>query len=313
MHIFVNELSFQAQAHDTFEAFSLIKNLIVILRALIPLRDRDPICTSQLIWAKEVCPGLTLNDCLHQLNRDQARLLIITVMKGPYVETLLDDVLDYHECWFYEEDVSSTSLAGAAFFDGMLSSLQNASRFNNNQVLLQYRDNEHSAVTEKLIYNAFDHTNIHILIREINTELLHGITSWDDLWRQRESFFPDLIFCACVELQLRRLEFSAPYVDIVISHLKKMNDYIARVRHERITPNYTEMGLRTSMETEITIHHFGYQRTFLCPDGRERIFGWHSKQRGKNIRIHFYPPNSVTHDFIIGYIGMHLDTHEFHH
>lgn len=48
------------------------------------------------------------------------------------------------------------------------------------------------------------------------------------------------------------------------------------------------------------------ERTFYCPDGKERLFERHVKLRFCNWRIHFFTeqPGIV----IIGYIGRHLPT-----
>ena len=90
-----------------------------------------------------------------------------------------------------------------------------------------------------------------------------------------------------------------------------MNDYCERLNRERITPEYEKMGVSASLESPTTLVRYGYQREFACPDGEKRLFSWHTKQLGANVRIHFLP-EYITDSILIGYIGPHLDTYKYH-
>jgi len=67
-----------------------------------------------------------------------------------------------------------------------------------------------------------------------------------------------------------------------------------------------EHPIEESVESEATLNKYSKERTFCCPDGKERLFERHVKLRLCNWRIHFFPekPGKV----IVGYIGRHLPT-----
>ena len=124
--------------------------------------------------------------------------------------------------------------------------------------------------------------------------------------------FPRLLFCDCVRGQLEALGFTPTNMKIIKEHLARMNEYCERLCREDIIPEYINMGVLASRETPVTLSRYGYQRTFLCPDGEERLFEWHTKQRGQNLRIHFYPAYLDCKTILVGYIGPHLNTYSFH-
>lgn len=310
MYLLINELSFEAQARDLRDADKLMKDLILIIKSLRPIQGSDPIRTSKTLWEKELLKGYNVHQWLTETNKDQMRWFMAVVRKGPYIETLLDENLEYHECLFRVEDVSSTSLAGAVFYDGLLTSLRNSDRFGSERIPLRYR--EKNSFIEVEIINIYDPGNVTAVIEEIKKNIFHDILSWNNLWSQKDVLFAKLLFCACVKEQLSNLDFTPTNMKIVKEHLAKMNEYCKRIDDEKINPDYTQMGIRASRETDITLKRFGHQREFICPDGERRIFDWHSKQIGQNLRIHFYPPDDNNKHFLIGYIGRHLNTYEHH-
>ena len=313
MYLLVNELSFQAQANKLMDSHQLMNDLISVIKALKPVRGTDPIRTSMTLWGKELFRGYNVNQWLNHTNRDQMVWFKAIVRKGPYIETILDEELDYHECRFQGDNVSSTSLAGAVFIDGILSSLQDASRFDVERINLEYRQEE-APFTESEVLNVYDPSTVKNFVEELSRAVLENVLSWDELWEKRTELFSDLSFCDCVRNQLNRLDFGISNFKVIRRHLTKMNEYCRRMRmeNEDFIPDYTTMGIESSRESRETLKHYGYQRKFPCPDGSTRLFDWHSKQRGRNLRVHFCPPDHSTGDFIIGYVGPHLDTIKYH-
>ena len=153
-----------------------------------------------------------------------------------------------------------------------------------------------------------------VLIKEFSIEILGHISSWEELWKRKTELFSELTFCDCVRDQLNSLDFGVSNFKIIRRHLTKMNEYCRRMKmnNEDFIPDYTAMGIEASKESAETLKHYGYQREFLCPDGSTRLFDWHSKQRGQNLRVHFCPPDHGCKDFIIGYVGPHLDSIKYH-
>ncbi len=54
------------------------------------------------------------------------------------------------------------------------------------------------------------------------------------------------------------------------------------------------------------MNKYGKERTFLCPDDKERRFERHVKLKFCNWRIYFFPVKPGT--VFIGYVGCHLPT-----
>ena len=57
-------------------------------------------------------------------------------------------------------------------------------------------------------------------------------------------------------------------------------------------------------ESQTRLQKYETEFTFLCPDGKERLFSWHMKLTPDAWRIHFYPEKLG--EIIIGYIGEKL-------
>ena len=313
MYLLVNELSFQGQANELIDSHKLMNDLISVIRSLRPVCGTDPIRTSMKLWEKELFRGYNVNRWLNDINHDQMLWFKAIVRKGPYIETILDEELDYHECRFHGDDVSSTSLAGAIFLDGILSSLQDADRFGLERIFLEYREGE-VPFTKFEVLNIYDPRSVKNFIKEFSIEVLEHVSSWNELWERRSELFSELTFCDCVRDQFNRLDFGINNFKIIRRHLTKMNEYCKRIKmeNEDFIPDYTAMGIEASRESPETLKHYGYQRKFPCPDESTRLFDWHSKQRGQNLRVHFCPPDHGGRDFIIGYVGPHLDTIKYH-
>jgi len=308
--IFLNELSFISQAVDLSDCHKLMEEIRKILEHLKPI-SKD-VYISRTLSSREIMAGYNVKNYAYDRNIPQAekQSFQILLTKNPYVENLLDKELDYHECYLIEteRDVTSTSVAGAACFDGMLVSLQRAAGFQNDFIPVSYREGE-KELLEKNIPNQFDLKKTRVFVKGI---IERDISTFKDLWNKRNELFPSLVFCHEVESQLKTLNPSSEELKNIIRHLKIMNEYMEKILNKEIpVPNYQKMGIGASEETEITLIHYGHLREFLCPDGKKRIFNWHSKLKGPNIRIHFYPPGNDAGSFIIGYIGRKLPTYRY--
>lgn len=310
MYIFINELSFEMQAQNCHLAHELMKELLEIIRQLKPIRYGDPLCSSNTLWSQTIAPQYTVQEWLMNTQKNHSIWFWELIRKGPYVETLLNQELPYHECHYQNTDVTLTSLAGAVFYEGVVTSLQQSPNFGQRCLALQYREGEDDFADRK-IENLTHSSMVLPFLQRAQSILLEGISSWNDLWINRQVLFPQLVFCDGVRRQLNSLNFDQS-ANLIIRHLQAMNSYLQHIRTQNIVPDYKKMGIVASQETPITLHHYGHQRKFVCPDQQTRLFDWHSKQYGQNIRIHFYPPDEDNTEFLIGYIGRHLDTWTYH-
>lgn len=308
MNIFLNELSFCGQASNKYQGAQLMSDMLKVLKILQQISN-EPIATSSILWKKEIGPQYSVRDYIFDRNIDQAvrNYFQIITTKGPYIEHLFSQSFYEHKCYLQNEnilDVSWTSVAAAFFFDGILASLKGAPQFASEtiNVFCCLKGDERQ---EANIINQCDPDQADSFVRNFFRQ---NLNSGESLWEKRTVLFPEITFCEKVKNQLQNSNYSPSVLQNVIRHLDCMNKYMKAVRSGEIkAPNYTQMGIEASRESEITLKHFGHLRTFQCPDGKKRVFSWHSKIRGKaNLRIYFYPPDEENEHFLIGYIGRHL-------
>lgn len=147
MKFFINELSFQRQAENQYEADQLIEELYKIIEAVQPMQGNYPLQTHSSLSYQLISSSLTLNQWLfHKLKSSDSRekklseILLIFLKKGPFIDT--QGLLDNCQCYFNSQDVSSSSLTGAANDDGILISLKKAINFESESISVRFRKNQ---------------------------------------------------------------------------------------------------------------------------------------------------------------------------
>ncbi len=137
MRFLINELSFIGQAQHNDDADNLMKVLLEIIEELEPIRGEESILIHSSFFSCYISTALKVKEWLYAKSKssigeeqENNRLLLIKLMnKGPFIDEILEESIDYHECKFNEQDVLGSSLAGAAYLKGTLISLQNAPDF----------------------------------------------------------------------------------------------------------------------------------------------------------------------------------------
>lgn len=137
MRFLINELSFIGQAQHNDDADNLMNILLEIIDEIEPIRAEKSILIHSSFFSCYISTVLKVKDWLYAKSKssigeeqENNRLLLIKLMnKGPFVDEILEESIDYHECEFNSQDVLGSSLAGAAYLKGTLISLQNAPDF----------------------------------------------------------------------------------------------------------------------------------------------------------------------------------------
>jgi hypothetical protein len=137
MHFLINELSFIGQAQHNDDADNLMKILLEIIDEIEPIRAEKSILIHSSFFSCYISTVLKVKDWLYAKSKssigeeqENNRLLLIKLMnKGPFVDEILEESIDYHECEFNNQNVLGSSLVGAAYLKGTLISLQNAPDF----------------------------------------------------------------------------------------------------------------------------------------------------------------------------------------
>jgi hypothetical protein len=134
MHFLINELSFIAQASTKYEADALMVMLVNVITELEPIQGDDPIQVHSSFASRKVSIDWSIKQWVYEklkspTERQIGSLFVRLMSQGPFIDRTLSELLDYHECQFNNQDVSESSLAGAAYLKGALISLKNAPEF----------------------------------------------------------------------------------------------------------------------------------------------------------------------------------------
>ncbi len=131
MRVLINELSFIGQAKTIYDVPNLMRELMGVIRALEPIRGREPILTHSSFSSRHLAPNYTVHKWASAKTpspKDIRQFIIVLATKGPFIDTILNN-LDRLQCVFNQQDVSTNSIAGAAYFSGYLVSLKDAPEF----------------------------------------------------------------------------------------------------------------------------------------------------------------------------------------
>ena len=163
MYFLINELSFANQFSDTYDVDQGMDTLKNILQELKFLRDLKLI-THQGLGDRELYSEFTVRDWLRSYSskRDKDRdflILFSSFLKNKCISETLDEEfkngLYYWECYFNEVNHFSSSLAGAAYLEGNLVSIQKSGTFDTPLLTVHFKRNE-EAKERICIHNLYE-------------------------------------------------------------------------------------------------------------------------------------------------------------
>jgi len=195
----------------------------------------------------------------------------------------------------------------AFVFNALALSLRSDSQWDCSRIELEVTlidDNEELITTNENVIHAScqDHAQEHAdwIKNYTCKEVRDGL----ELWNRKDELFPNLIFCEAVSEQVQSLGAENPILQLVKNRLSKFEEYCKSWTEEAFNPK--SLG-NVSPESQITLQNPKYrkERTFICPDGMERVFSLHAKL-SSGWRIYFFP--NEERKMIIGYVGPHLPT-----
>jgi hypothetical protein len=166
------------------------------------------------------------------------------------------------------------------------------------------------AVSEKCITNVSKKSDLSIIESIIKKTAYDSISSGQDLWEQRETLFPNLIFCESVKAQL----YNDPekfHILQIIEKLQRIEEYF-KTYNGIYNPKELGLNARTESDTVKSYDILKIKRRFRKPNGEDDYFFDHIGFSGKFTggRIYFLPEDTSRKCYI-GYIGRHLQTKKF--
>jgi len=145
MKFIINELSFIGQATDGYEAHNLMKELTEVVKAIKPLQGNEPVYVHEDFANRQISTDYTVHQWVYQLyssDRDLAIFFIQLCTNAPFILDILNQDLANWGCEFQNHDYRESSLAGAAYLEGVLISLQNASDFSDDFIEVRFSINQ---------------------------------------------------------------------------------------------------------------------------------------------------------------------------
>lgn len=307
-----NELSFVPLANDKYAAGQRMSEFVSTLLRARRQGIRGPLRIPETFIFSPLAPGYSLHDWMNDSEalREERQFIRRLATKSPF---LLDS--DWTESMALEYDfkVNSQRASGcgvAYLLDGLSVSLLSDSCWDNHILKLiveHLGDGEIQVRSEEITHaSRSDHVLRHL--DWIKERLAQSVDSGNDLWERRGELFPSLTFCEAVEKQMRELDYGTPMLQPVMNALLALEAFCSAWREGPFDAK--GISLKTSPESQSTLQNsrFANARTFLCPDGVERLFTWHAKINTPPWRIHFHFDNATPSTLLIGYIGKHLPT-----
>jgi len=310
LEMVLNELSLRTPAADILTAQQLMSELISTLRQATTSGVKRVLRTSDEINTIELAPGYPVarwrND--PKVNREEQSFFRTLTSKAPFwtdVAEEIQDNFDLSQVWHQGEE--ARGLGFAVMIDALAVSLISEARWDCNRLELEVRrfDENEDLIDERLeIIHASRRNHVQEHSDWINNRIRSRVVNGLELWNRKDELFPSLIFCEAVSEQLQSLGAENPILQLVKNRLSELEDYCKGWTDEAFEPK----SLRNvSPESQVTLQNPKYskERTFLCPDGKDRVFSWHTKL-SFGWRIYFFP--NEQRKMIVGYVGCHLRT-----
>lgn len=210
----------------------------------------------------------------------------------------------------------SIGLEYAVVFEALAISIQSEEQWDCDRLKLTVTklEEEGELVDELIdIYHASSKSHVLNHTAWIQERNRTNIISGKDLWDRRNELIPNLKLCNSTVDQLTVLQEGNSMLRPVIRRLFELEDFCRNWQFGAFLPD--TLPCLATTESQVTLQKYGSERTFICPDGQQRLFSWHVRLTPLAWRIYFIPeePNSPNQSgkIIIGYIGSHLRTVRF--
>jgi hypothetical protein len=309
MELIFNELSLASSASDRDTGRHWMKNLSETILAAVGRGVAPVLRTCGDFWNMDLAPNYRLADWSHDrtVDRDLKRHIMTTAGKAPFIETLHGEAEDMAAAAVEFSSCGSRALGLglAALRDDPAVSVS-AETWRKDPVLVHgyLKTAEGPKEVEKEICHWYDSACVKRRASWVRERLGKEIISGDDFLRRKSAILCRLDFTPDALKQLQKLTGAEKEFAYVVQHLLALN---YQALDWKDGPFEADYPYHCSEESKVTLQQYSQERTFICADGKYRLFSWHSKINAVPWRIHFLPlpkPRRV----LIGYVGKHLRT-----
>jgi hypothetical protein len=302
-----NELSLQPLLAGVVEAQSAMRGIVDTLSAALRRRTIQALRTDSQFLGRGLSDGYTIAHWLNDgtVDKEAKRLVRSAATKAPFVESLVQDLHGERLAEFTHNGAVALGL-GLAVLRNEAALSANRDGWNVDRVLVHaiYVALAGTEETNEEVCNIYSPVCLTRRVDWFEERARLATRSGRDVLEDAHGLFQWLQFTGRAEEQLRELRGTEPQFVSVVRHLAALSRQAARWQSGLFTQDYP---FQYSPESQATLDKYGDQRSFLCADGRVRMFSWHSKISIGAQRIYFHAERAGSR-VIIGYIGPHLDT-----
>lgn len=311
----LNELSHKMPASNIYVARQWLSGLRETIQAATALGVGKILRTGRLFYEIQLAPNYFVSNWLNDDGVDHVeRVFLHTIAtKYPYLQDILptgsaDDAMLSE---FYCEAERADGFRYAYWMQAIAISFLSHKRWDRaviENISVHALDVETGELKEQQSVSVNhasrpEHLDSHD--NWITALIRDSIRDGHDIWYRREELYPNLLFCDALHKQLRSLHSSHTALRQVKQRLSELETFCANWQEGVFEPTQLRGGAR--QESQATLQQYGIERTFMCPDGEERVFNWHISINPSAWRLHFFPLHKER-KIIIGYIGRHLLT-----
>ncbi|MGD1702159.1 hypothetical protein [Dapis sp. BLCC M229] len=278
-----NELSLETPVADISTARKLMSELIKTLRQAKSLGVKPILRTHNNINNIELVCDYPIaswrNDKIVDL--EERRFFRSLTLKAPFCEDALQEIkdkFDLSEVW--HQGKLADGLRFALISDSLAVSFLSKSQWDTDFLELKVRElDENEQLTEyleKIVHaSRSSHVKQHTewIKNRIENKLFDRQVDGEIIWKRRQEFFPNLIFCEQVEQQLQNLNTGNPILQQIKKRLLELEKYCQTWQTGIFNPNL--LPSKTTPESDSRIQKLREQLTIKCPDGKKRLFSWH--------------------------------------
>ncbi len=309
MNLYFNELSIKQTDHPE-TAKQWMNNLMMVYKSVSEKGFKD-LRTTENFASELLAPNYTISHWLVDKSVDSVSqsLFRSIALKYPFIENNLDKKNDGGSKLYefkYNGRIAK-GLGAACLFNSLAISLDNNPEWNRFSIMINVNavSDEETDMTEtdEEVKHCSKLEHLDQLKDWIGNLKKLSIPNGKLLWLKRKELFPHLIFCESVQDQVSSLNSSHPEFKQIIKRLFELEDYCSQWENGSF---YTDtMPSRITLESDSRINEFKDQLTILCPDGKNRLFSFHSRFTPGAGRIYFAPDNDKKICYV-GYIGLKI-------
>ncbi|KZL50927.1 hypothetical protein A2T98_04870 [Nodularia spumigena CENA596] len=315
LDLILNELSLRNPAPNEQEAQQRMSELIKTIKAVKAQGVTVSLRTKENFYTTILAPNYPLRRWLNDADQVERIFIKTLATKAPFSTDLVNSEIQDIEnnaslSEFRHQGEIAIGLGIAYVMETIAISLLSEEYWDCNRLELEFislaQDEEIVHELVEIIHaSRSTHVQEHAdLIQNIQARIYQQVSNGVEIWNRREELFPNLKFCNAVRRQLEDIRTGQLELQPVLKNLFELQKCCKNWNHGYF--NLEGYPLEESGESKPTLEKYFKERTFLCPDGKERLFERHIKLRVCNWRIHFFVETTGT--VIIGYVGQHLPT-----